>query len=120
MQRTDPAQLREREVHEIRGSHAKLTRATGWAPEIPLERTLADTLDWWRERVGAGSPAEQPDAPTAAASNASICFSTSVARVCAGAPAAGTTPAMLASAASRSQRGAQPSRSRALEESSRR
>ena len=52
-QRTDPAQLREREVNEIRGSHDKLARATGWSPEIPLERTLADTLEWWRERVGA-------------------------------------------------------------------
>ena len=53
VQRTDPAQLREREVHEIRGSHEKLARATGWSPEIPLERTLADTLEWWRSRVGA-------------------------------------------------------------------
>ena len=51
--RTDPAQLREREMHEIRGSHAKLTRAVGWSPEIPLSRTLADTLAWWRERLGA-------------------------------------------------------------------
>ena len=53
--RTDPAQLREREVHEIRGSNSKLARAAGWAPEIPLERTLADTLDWWRgaQTVGA-------------------------------------------------------------------
>jgi GDP-4-dehydro-6-deoxy-D-mannose reductase len=59
VQRTDPAQLREREVHEIRGSHEKLTRAVGWSPEIPLERTLADTLDWWRARLGAalGDPA---------------------------------------------------------------
>jgi GDP-4-dehydro-6-deoxy-D-mannose reductase len=53
-QRTDPNLLREHEVMEIRGSHDKLTAATGWQPEIPLERTLADTLDWWRERIGAG------------------------------------------------------------------
>jgi len=52
--RTDAALLREHEVMEIRGSHEKLTSATGWHPEIPLERTLRDTLDWWRERVGAG------------------------------------------------------------------
>jgi GDP-4-dehydro-6-deoxy-D-mannose reductase len=51
---TDPALVREHEVVEIRGSHRKLTDATGWQPQIPLERTLADTLDWWRERTIAG------------------------------------------------------------------
>ena len=49
--RTDPSQLREREVFEIRGTHDKLTRACGWSPEIPLEQTLADTLAWWRRRL---------------------------------------------------------------------
>ena len=39
---------------EIRGSHEKLTEATGWQPEIALRTTLRDTLDWWRERVAAG------------------------------------------------------------------
>ncbi len=53
-QTTDPALLREHEVAEIRGSHEKLTAATGWEPEIPLERTLADTVQWWRERAVAG------------------------------------------------------------------
>lgn len=49
--RTDPALVREDEVSEIRGSHEKLTRATGWRPQIPLEQTLADTLDWWRAKL---------------------------------------------------------------------
>jgi GDP-4-dehydro-6-deoxy-D-mannose reductase len=52
--RVDPARLREGEVMEIRGSHDKLTEATGWQPEIDLDQTLRDTLDWWRERVAAG------------------------------------------------------------------
>lgn len=47
-QRTDPSRLRKHEVMDIRGSHARLTEKTGWQPEIPLEQTLADTLDWWR------------------------------------------------------------------------
>jgi GDP-4-dehydro-6-deoxy-D-mannose reductase len=47
-QRTDPARLRKHEVMDIRGSHARLTERTAWEPQIPLERTLADTLDWWR------------------------------------------------------------------------
>jgi len=49
-QRTDPARLRKHEVMDIRGSHARLTERTGWEPKIPLEQTLADTLDWWRAR----------------------------------------------------------------------
>ena len=51
--RVDPGLLRENEVMEIRGSHERLTDATGWRPEIELTDTLRDTLDWWRERVGA-------------------------------------------------------------------
>jgi GDP-4-dehydro-6-deoxy-D-mannose reductase len=47
-QRTDPARLRKHEVMDIRGSHDRLTQATGWQPEIALDQTLADTLDWWR------------------------------------------------------------------------
>ena len=54
-QRTDPQLVREGEVMEIRGTHDKLTEATGWMPEIPLEQTLRDTLDWWREHAGAGA-----------------------------------------------------------------
>ncbi len=50
-QRTDPERLRKHEVMEIRGSHERLTQATGWQPELPLTRTLGDTLDWWRERL---------------------------------------------------------------------
>ena len=31
----------------------RLTAATGWRPEIPLEKTLADTLEYWRRRTRA-------------------------------------------------------------------
>jgi GDP-4-dehydro-6-deoxy-D-mannose reductase len=50
-QRTDPGLLRPNEVMEIVGSHERLSRATGWAPEVPLDQTLADTLDWWRKEL---------------------------------------------------------------------
>jgi GDP-4-dehydro-6-deoxy-D-mannose reductase len=53
--RTDPSLLRDNEVMEIRGSHEKLTAATGWRPEIELDETLRDALDWWREQVAAGA-----------------------------------------------------------------
>jgi GDP-4-dehydro-6-deoxy-D-mannose reductase len=45
---TDPGRLRQNEVMEIRGSRDKLTNATEWQPEVPFEKTIRDTLDWWR------------------------------------------------------------------------
>jgi len=50
----DPGLLRAHEVMEVRGSPERLRRATSWEPEIPLERTLADTVAWWREEIRAG------------------------------------------------------------------
>ena len=47
----DPARLRPADVPEVRGSAERLRAATGWRPEIPLERTVADALDDWRERL---------------------------------------------------------------------
>jgi GDP-4-dehydro-6-deoxy-D-mannose reductase len=45
----DQSRVRRHEVAELRGSNERLREATGWEPEIPLSRTLADTLAWWRE-----------------------------------------------------------------------
>jgi GDP-4-dehydro-6-deoxy-D-mannose reductase len=53
----DQARLRAHDVPEVRGSAERLRAATGWRPEIPLERTVADALDEWRERRGAQAPA---------------------------------------------------------------
>jgi GDP-4-dehydro-6-deoxy-D-mannose reductase len=47
----DPARVRAHDVPEVRGSAERLEAATGWEPEIPLERTVADTLDAWRARL---------------------------------------------------------------------
>jgi GDP-4-dehydro-6-deoxy-D-mannose reductase len=44
----DPARVRAHEVMEIRGSAQRLREATGWEPEIPFERTLADALASFR------------------------------------------------------------------------
>jgi GDP-4-dehydro-6-deoxy-D-mannose reductase len=43
--------LRAHDVPEIRGSAERFGQATGWRPQIPLERTVADALEWWRERL---------------------------------------------------------------------
>jgi GDP-4-dehydro-6-deoxy-D-mannose reductase len=50
----DPELVRPNEVMELRGSAAALRAATGWEPEIPIERTLADTVAWWREQLRVG------------------------------------------------------------------
>jgi GDP-4-dehydro-6-deoxy-D-mannose reductase len=50
----DPALVRPHEVMEVRGSSERVREATGWAPEIPLERTLADTVEWWIDEIRAG------------------------------------------------------------------
>ena len=44
----DPARVRPHEVMDIRGSAERLRAETGWVPEIPLERTVADALEAWR------------------------------------------------------------------------
>ena len=42
---------REGEQPDLYGSPDRLTADTGWVPEIPLDVSLKDTLDWWRARV---------------------------------------------------------------------
>jgi GDP-4-dehydro-6-deoxy-D-mannose reductase len=50
----DPKLVRAHEVMDVRGTSARLHAATGWAPEIPLETTLADSVAWWRAEIRAG------------------------------------------------------------------
>jgi len=47
----DPELARPVDTPVVYGSAARLHEATGWEPEIPLERTIADLLDWWREEL---------------------------------------------------------------------
>jgi GDP-4-dehydro-6-deoxy-D-mannose reductase len=49
--RSDAGLRREGEQPDLYGSPDRLRADTGWIPEIPMQTTLADTLDWWRERV---------------------------------------------------------------------
>ena len=48
--RQDPARMRPSDSPVICCDHAKLTRDTGWEPELPLDRILTDTLEWFRSR----------------------------------------------------------------------
>jgi len=53
----DPERLRPSDVPVLLGDASKFERATGWRPEIPFEQTLADLLDYWRDKLG--SPARR-------------------------------------------------------------
>ena len=48
---TDPSRVRPPESAQIRGSHQKLSAATGWRPQIPFDRLLQDLLAYWRKQV---------------------------------------------------------------------
>jgi GDP-4-dehydro-6-deoxy-D-mannose reductase len=49
---SDPALQRPVDIPVLVGDNSALRRATGWAPTIPLVRTLADVLADWRSRLG--------------------------------------------------------------------
>ena len=48
---TDPARLRPSDIPIIEADVKKLKDTTGWMPEIPLEQTLLETLNYWRGAV---------------------------------------------------------------------
>ncbi len=47
----DPDRLRPSDVPILYSDCGKFAALTGWKPRIPLETTLKDLLDYWRERV---------------------------------------------------------------------
>lgn len=51
--RVDPERLRPSDVPAQVGDPSRLRAATGWQPRIPLDQTLVDLLDDWRQRTAA-------------------------------------------------------------------
>lgn len=47
----DPSRMRPSDVEILIGDNSKFVSKTGWKPEIPFEKTLADLLNYWREKV---------------------------------------------------------------------
>lgn len=47
----DGSRMRPSDVPILLGNCSKFKEATGWKPEISFEKTLEDTLNYWRERV---------------------------------------------------------------------
>jgi GDP-4-dehydro-6-deoxy-D-mannose reductase len=48
---TDPARLRPSDTPRLLGDHTRLTALTGWVPDVPIDRTLADILDDQRAKL---------------------------------------------------------------------
>ena len=47
----DPEKMRALDASYQQGDFGKLNRQTGWKPEMPLEESLRDILDYWRGAV---------------------------------------------------------------------
>jgi len=47
----EESRIRPGELQSIALDTSRLRRATGWSPAIPLERSVIDTLDYWRSSV---------------------------------------------------------------------
>jgi len=49
--RTDPSRMRVSDVPILYGDCSKFKQATGWEPEIDIDTTLKDLLDYWRKLI---------------------------------------------------------------------
>jgi GDP-4-dehydro-6-deoxy-D-mannose reductase len=47
----DPARMRPSDNPVVLGDASRLTGETHWRPEVPVEHTLRDLLDWWRAQT---------------------------------------------------------------------
>lgn len=47
----DKSRLRPIDIPDIICDNTKIHEAIGWTPEIPIEKTLQDTLDYWRQII---------------------------------------------------------------------
>jgi len=48
---TDAAKIRKGDIPYLAGDNQKIIKETGWKPQIPLEKSLKDLLEYWRQRV---------------------------------------------------------------------
>jgi GDP-4-dehydro-6-deoxy-D-mannose reductase len=53
----DPERVRPGVPPALMLDSARFRKRTGWSPAIPLERSLSDTLDFWRETLASEHPA---------------------------------------------------------------
>jgi GDP-4-dehydro-6-deoxy-D-mannose reductase len=58
--RRDPARDRPHDAPLVLGDRSRLTGELGWVPRIPIEQTLSDLLDHWRQAVHPSDAASEP------------------------------------------------------------
>ena len=51
----DPERMRPSDVVRLIGDASRFRADTGWEPEVPFEKTLADLLEYWRRRLSRGT-----------------------------------------------------------------
>jgi len=56
----DPERMRPSDVLLLQGDCTKFQRQTGWRPEIPLEQTWRDLLNYWRDRLQRSRTEREP------------------------------------------------------------
>jgi GDP-4-dehydro-6-deoxy-D-mannose reductase len=49
----DPARLRPSDNPVIAGDRSRIGAEAGWVPDIPIQRTLDDLLEYWRLQTSA-------------------------------------------------------------------
>jgi GDP-4-dehydro-6-deoxy-D-mannose reductase len=54
--RADPARMRPADIPTLVCDPTRFHARTGWQPEIPLEQTLRDILEYWRQQVRSSRP----------------------------------------------------------------
>ncbi len=53
---SDPARMRPSDNPVVAGNPSRIAGETGWRPEISIEQSLSDLLDYWRARVRLSAP----------------------------------------------------------------
>jgi len=48
--RNDPERMRPSDLKVLIGDNTKFCEKTGWKPQIPIDKTLEDLLNYWREK----------------------------------------------------------------------
>ena len=47
----DPSRFRPNDTPLVLGDHSRLTADTGWSPQIRVDQTVTDLLDYWRSAI---------------------------------------------------------------------